>query len=145
MAEHLEHYGVKGMKWGVRRRSRRKYPIGPIRENIPVAAAAVKNSRPVGPGTGHRNYDIKKLSNKELKKVVDRMALEKRYNEINAYPSDKGKLTLESFLKDQGRGLLKQIGTEAQKQTATAIVSATLGSALKKDESKDKSKKEKKS
>lgn len=137
MSENLDHSGVKGMKWGVRKR--RKYPVGPIKVNPPK----LQNTKPVGPGTGHRDYDIKKLSNRELKKVVERMALEKRYNEINAYPGDKNKFDINSFIKDQGRGLMNEIGKAARKEAAGAIVGATLGASLKAAKTKENTKKKK--
>ena len=79
--------GVKGMRWGVRKT--RKYPVGPVKTNPHSGASGtLKVAGPVGPGTGHRAYDITKLDNASLAKVVNRMALEKRYNELNRRPSD---------------------------------------------------------
>lgn len=79
--------GVKGMRWGVRKT--RKYPVGPVKTNPHTGASGgLKVAGPVGPGTGHRAYDITKLDNASLSKVVNRMALEKRYNELNHRPSD---------------------------------------------------------
>lgn len=63
--EVIEHHGVKGMRWGVRKG-----------KGKPIAKTS-------GPGTGYRNYDISKLNNHELANVVNRMHLEKRYKELN--------------------------------------------------------------
>ena len=76
--------GVKGMRWGVRKRRTRnvrKYPVGPVKVNPHTGASG--SLGPTGPGTGHRNYDINKLDNASLQKVINRMALEKKYNELN--------------------------------------------------------------
>lgn len=59
----LSHYGKKGMRWGHRRGSSKTAP--------PVKL----------PGT--RGYNTKKLSNAELKKVIDRMDLEQKYDSLN--------------------------------------------------------------
>jgi hypothetical protein len=59
----IEHYGTKGMRWGVRR----------------AATKAVK-----GPGK-KTTYEkpAKKLSNEELQKRIKRLELEKKYDELN--------------------------------------------------------------
>lgn len=73
--------GVKGMRWGVRKK--RKYPVGPVKTAAGGTFSSPGHFGPSGPGTGHRNYDINKLDNASLQKVINRMALEKRYNELN--------------------------------------------------------------
>lgn len=73
----LSHYGVKGMKWGVKNKSK---------------SAKV----------GRRKYDARKLSNSDLRKVVARMELEQRYtqlNEKNFKKTGQGKKFAEELIK----------------------------------------------
>ena len=56
--EFLEHYGVKGMKWGVRKRSE------------PTSKRTLTNR-------------AKRLDDAELKKAVERLRLEREYVNIN--------------------------------------------------------------
>lgn len=67
----LEHYGVKGMRWGVRKR-RSDEPGSPDAERAKQHAATVKKS-----GT-------KALSNKELQELVTRMNLEQQFSTLSA-------------------------------------------------------------
>ena len=107
--EFLSHYGVKGMRWGVRKsRSERKA----AREARKKGGAA-KDS-----GPGKRTYDARKLSNKELKSVVARMELEQRYNKLNNSSTKKG----ESFVKKS----IKEYG----KQSAPKLIAAGSGAAV---------------
>lgn len=57
----LQHYGKKGMRWGSRKAS------------------------------GQRTYDTKKLSNTELKAVINRMQLEQQYKNLNVSGQSKKK------------------------------------------------------
>lgn len=68
----LEHVGVKGMRWGVRKSS----GTNKVRTNK----------------RGGRAYDISKMSNKDLRNVVKRMELEKQYNELNKKSASEGKI-----------------------------------------------------
>jgi len=95
----LAHYGVFGMKWG-----RRKSFIPPSDIKGPTRA-------------GLRGYNSRKLNNKDLKKVIDRMKLEQDYKSLNA----KGKSTEG---KKYAETLIKSVGTTA--------VAATTGYAMKK-------------
>lgn len=83
---HLAHYGIKGMKWGVRRpvgpdglvggsgvktnrrRSRGKGASGSISQDAKVAGEATKKAREKGKSA---------LSNKELKSIQERQNLER--------------------------------------------------------------------
>lgn len=105
----LKHYGVKGMKWGVRRAN----PSGGTNSGSEDAKTnrAIKAKVKAGGGT-------KALSNKELKDYLERMDLEKRYNKANPTLAKKaGKVVGD---------LLLQIGKEEVKKFAIAQVKSAL-------------------
>lgn len=78
-ADFLEHYGVKGMKWGV------------IRSKLPGAAKTVAK-KAYAPSKDAKNAQlyiaraklggVRNLDNKEMQAVIQRMALEKQYKEL---------------------------------------------------------------
>lgn len=88
----LEHYGIKGMKWGVRKN-------GPT--DVVVKATPGKRVRTKG-GKFHepsedairaavakqkaRKSKVDSLSNKELQDLVQRMNLEQQYNRLDPGP-----------------------------------------------------------
>jgi 2'-5' RNA ligase len=71
---HLEHFGVKGMKWGVRRADK-----SDSTESASEDARAAKEAT-----TKLKSSGVKSLSNKELKDLVERMSLEQRYSTLVA-------------------------------------------------------------
>lgn len=71
--EVLAHYGVKGMKWGVR-----KNRTGGSRPPMSDDAANAKAAR-----SKVRKGGTKALTNKELQNLVDRMNLEQRYEDLS--------------------------------------------------------------
>lgn len=115
MSEKLEHAGVKGMRWGFRKKKKNQAPVTSSFNK--KGGSAPFNPNQFGPGTGYRNYDIKKLNNKELKKVIDRMALEKRYNELNKRPGSAtvGSTFTKQFMLELARQNLSSISTTASK------------------------------
>lgn len=77
----LEHYGVRGMKWGVRRthpESTGSTPkkIKELSEDAAVAKAAKTKSKTQG---------LDALSNKELQHLVNRMNLEQQYSRLTSH------------------------------------------------------------
>jgi hypothetical protein len=65
----LKHYGVKGMKWGVRR----KNTGGPVSPEAAAAAKARQKAKESG---------VQSLSNKEMQALVTRMSLEKQLKNV---------------------------------------------------------------
>lgn len=83
----LEHYGVKGMKWGVRR----------SREQL----ARARKQR----GSDRTSYQKSpsRLSDSELNRRIKRMEMEKKYNELNSPPVKAGKKYVNDLLQNAGK------------------------------------------
>jgi hypothetical protein len=95
----LQHYGVKGMKWGVHKKSS-SGSSGP--EPVSVRAEAGKKIKTSG-GKGHgpageaidtavarqkaKKSKVQSLSNKELQDAVRRMQLEQQFSQLSSQGS----------------------------------------------------------
>lgn len=104
----LKHYGVKGMKWGVRRSA---------------AELSKKRSQPSEDYTKSRKLKknpSKTLSNKEMKTVINRLSLEKQMGELNKSAVDRGHDKVKKYL---------AIATTLS--TAYALSQSPMGKAIK--------------
>lgn len=100
--EYVEHHGVRGMRWGVRRKN------------------------PSGPGSkGKTTYQKqpKRLSDAELNRRIKRMELEKKYSDLSSPDKSAGKKYAHSLLENSGRTIVGGVVG-----TATAFF---VGRALK--------------
>lgn len=104
----LAHYGVKGMKWGVRK-SRKS--SGPVSEDARVARKAQAKLKKTG---------VKSLSNKELQSVINRMNLERQYSTLNPSAVKKGNKAV--------KGILGVAGTVS---SIVALANSPAGKAVK--------------
>lgn len=68
------HFGIKGMKWGVRRE---RGPDGTVGGGHPASEDAIKAVKTQM--TINKTGTLNSVSSKDLKQLVDRMDLEKRY------------------------------------------------------------------
>lgn len=112
----LAHYGVKGMKWGVRRSAAklsrsRKGPVDPPSEDHIRA----QNARAKAKRSGRQS-----LSNKEMQDVVSRMNLELQYSNLTPSTLTKGKRAATKIL------------TSAVKGQATLVVNTIAAEQVKK-------------
>jgi len=89
--DHLEHHGIKGMRWGVRRK------IGPggrvVGKSKPKPSTDYKTTAPLRKRPSHT------LSNMQLKKVNDRMQLESKFRQMNPTRKDRGRDFANNILK----------------------------------------------
>lgn len=109
--EILEHFGIKGMKWGVRRSN----PSAEPSSDAARSDAAVSKLRKDG---------LKALSNEELQTVVTRLNLEQNFNKVR--PRTATEKTAK-FMRD----LLLQIGKEEFNKAARDAAGSAAREALK--------------
>lgn len=104
----LAHHGIKGMKWGVRR-SRSEIDAG--------ASSDAKAAKATGDKI--KEHGVASVSNDELKKYLERLDLQQRYDK---HAPPKASSEAKKFIKD--------ILVNAGKQEATKIVAKQLGKAI---------------
>ena len=108
MSNTLSHAGIKGMKWGVRRFQNKDGSLTP----------AGKKRYGENPGDSADTHDDYKkartaksmatMSNKELRDVIERINLEKQYNQV----TQKEKSAGEKFVTDVLLNASKQVATQ---------------------------------
>jgi hypothetical protein len=82
----LAHFGVKGMKWGVRRSKNQ------------LAKASKKSSEDAQEAQRLKREPARALSNNELRAVVKRMELEQKYEQRNKSRAQKGHEAVKAIL-----------------------------------------------
>lgn len=106
--EFIAHHGVKGMRWGIRRYQNKdgsltnagKRRLAQLQEKRSAIDEAEKllsgdNPKPVNPHTKNRK-SLFEMSDEELNSEIDRLGLEKKYNDYmkELYPKPKQKEAL---------------------------------------------------
>jgi hypothetical protein len=76
----LQHYGVKGMKWGVRKKGTGRQSTD-YKKTVPL-----------------RNRDHRELSNKQIQKVNARINLEQNYSKLNPTKAQIGAKAVKGLL-----------------------------------------------
>lgn len=74
----LEHYGVKGMHWGVHKKSAPPSPTGRGSEDFRAVSSHAKKIQKGG---------TRELNTQELRQLVERMKLEQQYSQMVARKS----------------------------------------------------------
>jgi hypothetical protein len=91
----LEHVGIKGMHWGVRRSraadGRVRGPSKSTRGGISPDAARAKESHSTA-----KKHGLSALSNQDLQHLVSRMNLEQQYSRLTTSPTKTTKARLSS-------------------------------------------------
>lgn len=104
--EFLSHHGVKGMRWGVRRKS---------------GGSGGSSSRTTF------KKSPKKLSDVELNKRIKRMETEKKYNQLNKKDLSEGRKFAKEILTDSGKRVAKTVATGAALVAIKAALTSKFG------------------
>lgn len=98
----IEHYGVKGQKWGVRKKrsstSRTKFAKAPSR-----------------------------LTDSELKSRIQRLEAERKYNELNRRTVSTGERLVSDVLTNSGRRIATTVVTNAGMLAVGAAIASRFG------------------
>lgn len=113
----LYHYGVKGMKWGVRRTAAQLGHVvktGYKKTKAGVDNVRAKRSEKKAAEVAKQRAKItnsRKLTNEELESRIKRLELEQKYQELvkSTAKVDKGRTFIESVLETSGKNLMTQV------------------------------------
>lgn len=106
MDNQLQHAGVKGMKWGVRRYQNKDgtlTPLGKQRAANKEKKRAMKND--------YKNR--KTLSDADIKKKIERLKLEKQLKELTQEEVTPGKKYVSDIMSSAGKKALTAVATGA--------------------------------
>lgn len=126
---HLAHFGIKGMKWGVRRKRGSDGRVGGDSSDSSSESSGT-SSGSKGGKTKAKKVKVGDLSDAELREAVNRMNLEKQYKQLAAEKaaatqSVGSKAT--KFIIDSG----VSIATSQGKRAANAYVGHLIDQQLK--------------
>lgn len=144
----LAHYGVPGMRWGVRRNPSTGRVTGTPTKGTKKAARTDNNTQtgkkapseesnstpPQGKNSlapyrsGGKKINIREMSDKELLDVVNRLNTEARYTTLTKKPPSKG----EKFVKEIGESVLKKQATRVTNDLAAQALDRLLDKKIKK-------------
>lgn len=119
----LEHFGIRGMKWGVRRERGSDGTVGGAHGHSTSSDAEKAKEY----ATRAKTSGTHTLSNQELEHLTKRLNLEQQYSRLSSSGGDR-KTAGANFAKD----ILKQVGRQQAVNLANKAVTTALENALKK-------------
>lgn len=89
----LAHYGIKGMKWGVRRTEAQ---LARARGKTITKTNSTSEKNPAAP----KKKSLSEMSDEELRRTVDRLNLEARYRQLNPEKVSAGRRFINKVMND---------------------------------------------
>ena len=103
----LKHFGILGMKWGVRRTEAQ---LTKTKGKIDSASNIVKEAKNInsaisGIKTTAKKKDLSSMTDQELRDKISRMNMEKQYSMLTSEQTSKGQAYLKNTLEVAGSAL----------------------------------------
>lgn len=132
--QELYHYGIKGMKWGVRRtpvqlgykkkgRIRSKEDLKTKPKTVQKTQSKTKpQSEPV-----QKPKTAKEMSDDELRRAINRIELEKQYNRLVPKEVSRGRQIADRVINNMVIPAAEDVGRQLIKTQMTKIINQKLG------------------
>ena len=139
-ADYLEHYGVKGMKWGVRKRSKTRVSSSGARSTSPNPSSKVSapnpSSKVSAPTTRDKRVKALKnrreLSDSDIKDFTSRLQSEKQLKALLDEDVSPGRTFIKKVMSDAGKQAATKLATNAIIYGTTKTMGKAFGSELEK-------------
>ena len=122
MSNVIQHHGVLGMKWGVRRYQ--PYPDGHSAGREIGKAAKARKSAIKEKRSDLKNRSI--LSDEQLRQKINRLQMEKQLRELTDSEVNSGRNFVQSVLRDAGKKALTTALTGASLYDGKALVTGSF-------------------
>lgn len=118
----FKHYGIKGQKWHVRRK---RGPDGTVSGGTgKVDTSEARSGRLT---RGSKNRSKLPLTDAQLRARVNRLQMEKQYDQLMAEKHTVGKSFIKEMLKESGKKTARTITERAMLAAAEAALSTAAG------------------
>ena len=111
----LYHFGILGMRWGVRRS---KSELARNSRRVDISSDEDKKMK-------IQKKKIREMSTSELNEVTKRLELEKKYKTLNAEQMSKGKRLLNKFINDTTNAAMTNASNYLGKKIFDTAINAT--------------------
>ena len=136
----LEHYGVKGMKWGLRKRSKTRVSSSGARSTSPNPSSKVSapnpSSKVSAPTTRDKRVKALKnrreLSDSDIKDFTSRLQSEKQLKALLDEDVSPGRTFIKKVMSDAGKQAATKLATNAMTYGTTKVMGKAFGSELEK-------------
>ena len=109
----LQHWGIKGMKWGIRRYQNKDGSLTPAGKKRYSDSSSSKT-------------DLSSLSDEEIRRKINRLQLEKQYRDLMKPTEQKkrnaGKEFVQDVLRNSGKNIATQLATYALGEAVSKYV-----------------------
>ena len=108
----LQHWGIKGMRWGIRRK--RDSKTGKVSSDAQKASKL-------------RGKKLSEMSNEELKTLNTRLQLERTYKDLSKKDTSAGKKFVSQVLQESGKNLASKYVAKAGDLAIQNAIKAVKG------------------